>query len=80
MAERAKKKYSTKEALEAIFDDEDNLDDQFDCGSNLDLITDTGESSNESDLDAQISQIISNLEFEEAESAQGMFITLHRHF
>ena len=32
MAERGKKRYTTGEVLEAIFEDDDSNDEQFDCG------------------------------------------------
>ena len=75
MADKAKKKYSTAEVLEAIFDDQDSLDDQFDCGSDVEIMPDTADSSNDSDLDLQISQIISNLELEDNGNVPGMVIT-----
>ena len=65
MAERGKKKYSVGEALEAIFEDEDSNDDQFDCGSDAEIVPDSAESENDSDLDSQIVQIISNLDLED---------------
>ena len=65
MADKAKNRYSAAEVLEAIFDDEDSLDDQFDCGSDVEMIPDSTDSSGDSDLDLQISQIISNLEQED---------------
>ena len=65
MAERGKKRYTAGEVLEAIFDDEDSLDEQFDCGSDVEMVPDSAESDRGSDLDAQITQIISNLEIGE---------------
>ena len=65
MAERGKKRYTAGEVLEAIFDDEDSLDEQFDCGSDVEMVPDSAESDSGSDLDAQITQIISNLEIGE---------------
>ena len=66
MAKRGKKRYIAGEVLEAIFDDEDSLDEQFDqwirCRK---IIPDSAEGDSGSDLDAQITQIISNLEIEE---------------
>ena len=35
------KRYSTGEAIEAIFADEDNNDESFDCGYDLDIIPDS---------------------------------------
>ena len=75
MADKAKKRYSTAEVLEAIFDDQDSLDDQFDCGSDVEIMPDIVDSSNDSDLDLQISQIISNLELEDNGNVPGMVIT-----
>ena len=75
MADKAKKRYSAAEVLEAIFDDEDSLDDQFDCGSDVEMIPDSADSSSDSDLDLQISQIISNLEQED----NGIIITHFMH-
>ena len=80
MADKAKKKYSAAEVLEAIFDDEDSLDDQFDCGSDVEVPDNAESSSNESDLDLQISQIISKLELEENVNVAGMIITSNRYF
>ena len=50
------KRYSTGEAIEANFADEDSNDESFDCGYNLDIIPDSvneGDSES-SDLDIQI--------------------------
>ena len=68
MADKYKKRYTAGEALEAIFNDEDSLDEQFDCGSYVEIVPDSAESENDSDLDAQITQIISNLELEDQEA------------
>ena len=56
MAEGKGKRYSTGEAKEAIFADEDSNDESFDCGYDLDIIPDSeNEGDNEpSDLDIQI--------------------------
>ena len=65
VAERGKKKYSVGKALEAIFENEDSNDDQFYCGSDAEIVPDSAESKNDSDLDSQIAQIISNLDLED---------------
>ena len=62
------KRYTAGEALEAIFNDEDSLDEQFDCGSDVEIVPDSAENENDSDLDAQITQIISNLELQDQEA------------
>ena len=41
MAEGRGKRYSTREAIEAIFADEDSNDESFDCGYDLDIIPDS---------------------------------------
>ena len=92
MADKYKKRYTAGEALEAIFNDEDSLDEQFDCGSDVEIVPDSAESENDSDLDAQITQIISNLELQDQEAfdhansshfqasmLSGMFITANKH-
>ena len=53
MADKYKKRYTAGEALEANFNDEDSLE-QFDCGSDVEIVPDSAESENDSDLDAQI--------------------------
>ena len=67
MADKYNKRYSAGEVLEAIFNDEDSLDEQFDCGSDVEMVPDSAESGNDSDLDAQISQIITNLDLQDQE-------------
>ena len=92
MADKYKKRYTAGEALEAIFNDDNSLDEQFDCGSDVEKVPDSAETENDSDLDAQITQIISNLElhdqeaFDHANSSHfqasmlsGMFITANKH-
>ena len=56
MAEGRGKRYSTGEAIEAIFADEDSNDESFDCGYDLDIIPDSENEGNSesSDLDIQI--------------------------
>ena len=56
MAERSGKRYSTGEAIEASFADEDSNDERFDCGYDLDIIPDSENEgdSESSDLDIQI--------------------------
>ena len=56
MAEGRGKRYSAAEALEAIFVDEDSNDQTFDCGYDLDIISDSENEgdSESSDLDIQI--------------------------
>ena len=56
MAEGRGKRYSTREAIEAIFADEDSNDESFDCGYDLDIIPDSENEgdSESSDLDIQI--------------------------
>ena len=61
MAKRGKKRYTAGEVLEAIFEDDDSNDEQFDCGSDIEAVSDSAESESDSDLDTQIIQIISNL-------------------
>ena len=65
MAERGKKRYTAGEVLEAIFEDDDSNDEQFDCGSDIEAVPDSAESESDSDLDTQMIQIISNLEIED---------------
>ena len=65
MAERGKKRYTAGEVSEAIFEDDDSNDEQFDCGSDIEAVPDSAESESDSDLDIQIIQIISNLEIED---------------
>ena len=38
MADKYKKRYTAGDALEAIFNDEDSLDEQFDCGSDVEIV------------------------------------------
>ena len=64
MADRSKKRFSGREVLEAIFNDEDSHDEQFDCGSDAEIIPDS-ENENDSDLNTQISQIIRPLDKED---------------
>ena len=56
MAEGRGKRYSAREAIEAIFTDEDSNDKTFDCGYDLDIIPDSENEgdSESSDLDIQI--------------------------
>ena len=70
MAERGKKRYTAGEVLEAIFEDEDSNDEQFDYGSDVEAVLDSAKSESDSDLDTQIIQIISNLEIEEKGNKQ----------
>ena len=92
MADKYKKRYTAGEVLEAIFNDEDSLDEQFDYGSDVEIVPDSVESENGSDLDVQITQIISNLELQDQEAfdhansshfqalmLSGMFITANKH-
>ena len=53
------------EVLEASFQDQDSHDEQFDCWSDIEMVEDSEESENDSDLDSQIVQIITNLEMED---------------
>ena len=57
MAEGRRKRYSAEEAIEAFIADEDTSDEAFDCGYDLDIISDSeNEGDSESrDLDIQIS-------------------------
>ena len=56
MAEGRGNRYSTGEAIEAIFADEDSNDESFDCGYDLDITLDSENEmgSESSDLDIQI--------------------------
>ena len=56
MAEGRGKRYSTGEAIESIFADEDSNDESSDCGYDLDIIPDSENEgdSESSDLDIQI--------------------------
>ena len=56
MADGRRKRYSTGEAIEAVFADEDNNDESFDCRYDLDIIPDSENEgdSESSDLDIQI--------------------------
>ena len=67
MAEKGKKCFSAGEVLEAIFQDQDSHDEQFYCGSDIEMVEDSEESENDSDLDSQIVQIITNLQLEDEE-------------
>ena len=53
MADRGRKWYSAREDLEAVFADEDSGDDNFDCGSDAEIIPDSENNSTceDSDLD-----------------------------
>ena len=66
VAEKGKKHSSAGEDLEAICQDQDSYK-QFDCGSDVEMVEDSEESENDSDLDSQIVQIITNLELEDEE-------------
>ena len=59
MAEGRKKKYSTEEAIEYIFTDQDSNDEDFDCGSEIDFVPD---SEDEEDIDINIAELIDRLE------------------
>ena len=50
MADKSKKCFSASEVLEAIFEDEDSHDDQFDCGSDAEIMPDSDQDE-DSDLD-----------------------------
>ena len=55
MAEGRGKRYSTGEAIEAFFADEDSNDESFDCGYDLDIPDSENEGDSESsDFDIQI--------------------------
>lgn len=56
MADRRRKRYSASEILEAVFADEDSGDDNFDCGSDAEIIPDSENNSTceDSDLDDSI--------------------------
>ena len=54
------KRYSAGEALEAFFAEEGSHDKQFTCGSVVEMVVDNEESDDDSKLDTQIVQIISN--------------------
>ena len=56
MAEGRGKRYSTGDAIKAIFADEDSNDESFDCGYDLDIIPDSENEgdSESSDVDIQI--------------------------
>ena len=60
MEGKGRKHFSAEEVLEAIFQDQDSHNEQFDCGSDI-------ESENDSDLDSWIEQIVTNLELEDEE-------------
>ena len=62
---KGKKRYTTGEDLEAIFEDDDSIDEQFDCESNVEAVPDSAECESDSDLDKQITQIIYNIEIED---------------
>ena len=71
MAEGRGKRYSTREAIEAIFADEDSNDETCDCGYDLDIISDENEGdSKSSNLDIQI-EGLKPQEFNEAKSLTG---------
>ena len=56
MAERAGKRYILAEVLEVAFADEDSDNENFDCGSDVDFVSDSEDDSacEESDLDGSI--------------------------
>ena len=64
-AEKGKKCFSAGEVLEALFEDQDSHDEQFDCGSDVEMVEDSKESENDSDLDSQTVQIVTNPELED---------------
>ena len=72
MAEGREKRYSTGEAIEAIFADEDSNDESFDCGYDLDIIhySENEGDSESSDLDIKI-EGLSLQESNKAESLTG---------
>ena len=92
MADKYKKRYTTGEALEAILMMKTVLMNNLIVDQMLEIVPDSAESKNVSDLDAQITQIISNLELQDQEAfnhtnsshfqasmLSGMFITVNKH-
>ena len=59
--------FSAGEVLEAIFQHWDSHDEQFDCESDVEMVENSKESENDSDLDSQIVQILTNQELEDEE-------------
>ena len=70
MAEGRGKRYSTGEAIEKIFADEDSNDESFECGYDLDIIPDSENEgdSKSSDLDIQIE----GLRLQESNNAESL--------
>ena len=73
--------------MEAIFQDQDSHDEQFDCGSYVGMVEDSEESENDSDLDSQIVQILIHQELEDEEqnsfqqeaiASTGMFVAKNK--
>ena len=56
MAERGKKRYKLSEAVEAIYADEDSENENYDCGSDVDFVSNSEDESvsEESDLDVSL--------------------------
>ena len=73
MAEGGKKRFSTSEAIELIFADQDSNDEDIDCGSDLDFI---GESENEDEIDITITELINRLEVE-SQTENGMYLIIN---
>ena len=75
MADRGKKRYSVGEALEAVFADEDSGDENFDCGSDAEVIPDSENDSccEDSDLDDSIN-MPSSTHMQEVEEASRSLI------
>ena len=61
MAEGRKKRFSAGEVLEAIFADRDSNDEDFDCGSDIEIVPD---SENEEYSDIDISEQLESLQIE----------------
>ena len=66
MTEGRKKRFSAGEVLEAIFADTDSNDEDFDCGSDVEIIPD---SENEEYSDLDISEQLDSLQIETQQSS-----------
>ena len=70
MAEGRGKRYSTGEAIAAIFADEDSNDESFNCGYDLDIIPDSENEGNSESGDLNIQ--IEGLRLQESTKAESL--------
>ena len=74
MSDKDRKRFPAGEGLESIFEGEDSQVEQFDSGSDIEMVPDTRRNSNDSDEDTQIIQIISNLDLDDSKNQD---VSLH---